>query len=72
MVVVSDTHLLYKQWLCKCYRVYEGYIEFHTMQKGSEKQTSFPKESIENGDFYKPVLNKIRWPHTNNARNTIS
>ena len=52
MVIVSDTHLLYKQWLCKCYRVYEGYIEFGTMQKGSEKQkTSFPKESIENGDL---------------------
>ena len=27
------------------------------MQK--DKKTSFPKEQIENTDFYKPVLNKI-------------
>ena len=27
------------------------------------KKTSFPKESIENTDFYKPALNKIMTTH---------
>ena len=32
--------------------------------KSSEKQkTSFPKESVENADLYKPVLNKIMTTH---------
>ena len=31
--IVSDTRILYKHWLCKCYKVHEGYIEFCTMQK---------------------------------------
>ena len=26
-------NILYKQWLCKCYNFYEGYIEFDIMQK---------------------------------------
>ena len=30
------------------------------MQKAQKyKKTSFPKESVENADLYKPVLNKI-------------
>ena len=32
--------------------------------KGAERQNpSFPKELIENADFYKPVLNKIMTTH---------
>ena len=29
-------------------------------QNAKSAEISFPKESIENADFYKPVLNKIR------------
>ena len=48
----------------KCYKVYEDYIELDTEQientKCAErKKTSFPKESVENADLYKSVLNKI-------------
>ena len=33
-------------------------------QKGQKnKKTSFPKESVENADFYKPILNKIIIAH---------
>ena len=42
----------------KCNKVYEGYIEFDTVQK-----TSFSKESVEYADLYKPVLNKIMTIH---------
>ena len=60
----STWHLLYKQWLYKCYKVYEDYIEFDTEQvestKSAERQkNSFPKEKVENEDLCKPVLNKI-------------
>ena len=49
---------------CKCYKVYEGYMEFDTTQKvQKEKKTSFPKESVENADLYKTVLNKIMTTH---------
>ena len=48
----------------KCYKFYEDYIELDTEQtentKCAERQkTSFPKESVENADLYKSVLNKI-------------
>lgn len=44
---------------CIYYKVYEGYIEFDTMQKGAEKQkTSFPKKNSRKCRLYKPVLNK--------------
>ena len=56
--------VLYKHRLCKCYKVYEGNIELDTMQKAQkDKKTSFPKESVENVDLYKPVLNKIMTTH---------
>ena len=33
-------------------------------QKSTERQkTNFPKESVENADMYKPVLNKIMTAH---------
>ena len=34
-------------------------------QKRAERQkkTSFPKESVENADLYKPILNKIMAAH---------
>ena len=49
-------NLLYKQWLCKCYKVYEDYVEFDTNAKYAQedKKTSLQEESLEN-----PVLNKI-------------
>ena len=48
----------------KCYKVYEDYIELDTEQTentkcAERKKTSFPKESVENADLYKSVLNKI-------------
>ena len=48
------------------HKVYDGYIEFDTIQKGAKiKKTSFPKEQVENADLYKPVLllNKIMTTH---------
>ena len=36
------------------------------MQKA--QKTSFPKESVENADFYKPVLNKIMTTHKSCAK----
>ena len=52
----------------KSYKVYEDYIESDTEQaentKSPERQkTSFPKESVENPDWYKLVLNKIMTTH---------
>ena len=45
-------------------KVYEGYIEFHTMQKAQKyKALSFPKQSVENADLYKLVWNKIMTTH---------
>ena len=49
---------------CKCCKLYEGCIEFNStfgrMQKVQKnKKTSFPKESVENADLYKSVLDKI-------------
>ena len=40
---------------CKCYKVYVGYIEFNSIQRKNRRKTkpSFPKESLENTDFYK-------------------
>ena len=36
------------------------WIKFDTTQKSAKnKKTRFPKESVENADFCKPVLNKI-------------
>ena len=68
-----------KQWLCKCFTVYEDYIEswnYNRIQhvqventKSAEKQkTCFPKESVENADLHKLVLNKIMTTN-NNATN---
>ena len=42
----------------------EDHIEFKIEQTGNTKiaerqKTSFPKESVENADLYKPVLIKI-------------
>ena len=59
----SSWHLLNKQWLYKCFKVYEDYIEFETEKeenaKSTERQkTSFPKERVENADSYKPTLTK--------------
>ena len=62
-------HLPNKHWLCKCYKVWEDYIEFDTEQaentSSAERQkTNFPKESVENADdLYEPVLNKIMTTH---------
>ena len=52
----------------KSYKVYEDYIESDTEQaentKSPERQkTSFSKESVENPDWYKLVLNKIMTTH---------
>ena len=33
------------------------------MQKAQKKKTSFPKESVENSDLYKSILNKIMTTH---------
>ena len=50
------------------YKVCKDYIEFDTEQAENtkalkDKKTSFPKESLENADLYKPVLNKIMTTH---------
>lgn len=57
---VLDTHQLYKQWLCKFYKVHhEGYIELHTMEKVQKyKYLVSQKKSVENEDLYKAVFNK--------------
>ena len=34
-----------------------------TQKAQKKKKTSFPKEFVENADFYKPVLNKIMTSH---------
>ena len=53
-------YLLYKQWLCKYYKAYEGYIEFDTMQKAQkDKKASFTKELEENADLYKPCISSF-------------
>ena len=44
----NTEYLTPKQWFCKCYKVYEDYIEFDTEQaenkKSSERQKArFPK-----------------------------
>ena len=54
--------------ICKGWKVYESYIKFNTEQaekiKSAERRkTKFLKESVENADFYKPVLNKIMTTH---------
>ena len=39
---------------CKCYKVYEGYVEFSSTQlqkRRERRKTSFPKESVENVDM---------------------
>ena len=43
------------------YKVYEGYIEsiWHNAKSIKKQWTRFPKESVENADLYKPVLDKI-------------
>ena len=51
--------------LCKRYKVYEDYMKFDIKQAENPKspewlKTSFPKESGENSDLHKPVLNKIK------------
>ena len=48
----------------KCYKVDAADIEFNTesrkkTKRAKRQKTSFPKESVENAGFYKPVLNKI-------------
>ena len=48
---VSARHLLYKQWLCKCYKVYEGTSNLTQGRKCKKTKTSFPKESVENADL---------------------
>ena len=49
---------------CKCDKVHEGYIGFDTAQKlHKDKKTSFLKESGENADLRKAVLNKIMTTH---------
>ena len=49
----NTRHLPHKHCLCKCYKVYEDYIEFSTEQtentKSAERQkASYPKEFVEN------------------------
>ena len=39
----STWHLLYKQWLCECYKVYEDYIEFDTEQAENTKSAEKTK-----------------------------
>ena len=60
----STWHLLYKQWLYKCYEVHEDQIEFQTEQventtSAERQKNSFPKEKVENEDLHKFILNKI-------------
>ena len=53
----------------QCWNVLKVYIEFYTEQAKKHKKlrktkkTSFPRELVENADFYKPVLNKIMTSH---------
>ena len=62
---------LHKQRWCKCYKIYEDYIKFDAEQaentKSAErlkkKNDSFPKESVENADLLKPLLNKVKTTH---------
>ena len=63
----QSTSYLYKQWLCN-----ENVLKFinvtlnsiqHKVKSVAKQKTSFPKESIENADFYKLVLNKIMITH---------
>ena len=35
----------------------------HNAKSEERQKTSFPKKSVENTDFYKPVLNKIMTRH---------
>ena len=35
----------------------------HNAKSAERQKTSFPKESVENVDLYKPVLNKIMTTH---------
>ena len=35
----------------------------HNAKSAERQKTSFPKESVENADLYKPVLNKIVTTH---------
>lgn len=44
--------------LCKCYEVYEGHIKFD-----KDKNTSFPKKSVENTDLYKSELIEVMTKH---------
>ena len=34
---VPEYHLPYKHWLCKCYKVYDDYIEFDTEKTENTK-----------------------------------
>ena len=57
-------HLLYKQSLYNCDKLYENYIEFDTEQventKSAERQKNiFLKEKVDKWDLHKPVSNKI-------------
>ena len=45
----------------KCYKVDVDYIEFDTTQK--DLILDFQKESVENTELYKPVLNKRMTTH---------
>ena len=51
----------------KCYKVYEGYIKFNLAimiwHNAERQKASFPKESVENADLYKSVLNKLMTTH---------
>ena len=40
-------------------RTWKSEQAVNTKRAERQKKTSFPKEQIENTDFYKPVLNKI-------------
>ena len=60
--------LLCKQWLCNVKKLIK--LTLNSTQNSQETQkaqkdqkTSFPKESVENADFYKPILNKIMTMH---------
>ena len=63
MITKTQEYVTPTQWLCKCFKFYEDYIEFDTEQsrkykKSRRQKASFPKGSVENADFYTPVLNK--------------
>ena len=58
---------LYKQWLCntnviKFIKVTSSAI-WHKSKNAERLKTSFAKDSVENADLYKPVLNKIMTAH---------